>query len=227
MEEVEPEVEEARGDGAAVDEEVRLLQVPAARADDQRRDLLAERIGLAALGVGHGNGAARRIMQVDLASDHRLPGGRGGVFEVGHEARGAAVQRVDDHLAIDRAGNLDPPVGEVSRCARDGPVALADRLGLGPEGRILAGIDACLECRAGLEQTPPLVAEAALQHGDEGAGLVGQDVGEAGDGGSTDLDSGLHGRLIVPAAVLQHCVLLLACCIAIRHQCRAIGRKCP
>src|SRR3546814_2726433 len=46
-----------------------------------------------------------RVAQVELALDQVVPGRRRRVLEVRHEDAGAAVQRVDDHLAVDGAGD--------------------------------------------------------------------------------------------------------------------------
>ena len=51
MEEVEPEVEQARGDRRAVDEDVLLDQVPAARAHEQRGDAIVEPVAASVRGV--------------------------------------------------------------------------------------------------------------------------------------------------------------------------------
>ena len=123
MEEREPEVEEARRDRLAIHEDVPLGQVPAARAHDQRRRLLAERVrllrGLEADRPAHG------VAQVRLALDDVRPRRRARVLEVGHEDACAGVQRVDHHLPVDRAGDLAAPVAEVGRRGRDRPVGLA------------------------------------------------------------------------------------------------------
>ena len=52
---------------------------------------------------------SRRTASVDvpLALDDVLPRRRVGVLVVGHEDAGARVERVDHHLAVDRAGDLD------------------------------------------------------------------------------------------------------------------------
>jgi hypothetical protein len=50
VEEVEAEVEQAAGDRRAVDQHVLLGQVPAARAHEQRRGLLGQRVLLAVVG---------------------------------------------------------------------------------------------------------------------------------------------------------------------------------
>jgi hypothetical protein len=54
---------------------------------------------------------------VNLSVDHVVPSRAVGVLEVGHEGRRPAIQGVDDHLAIGRAGNLDAAVEQVSGCA--------------------------------------------------------------------------------------------------------------
>ena len=52
--------------------------------------------------------------------------GDGRILEVGHVAVGAGVQRVDDHLRVDRAGDLDAAVEQRRRQVGDAPVAVAD-----------------------------------------------------------------------------------------------------
>ena len=92
------------------------------------------------------------VPQIDLALDHVGPGRRVGVLEVGHEDLGAGIERVDDHLAVDRAGDLDAAVQEVGRDRRDLPVALAECSRLGQEIGQLAGVEALLALLAPLEQ---------------------------------------------------------------------------
>ncbi len=89
----------------AVDQHVFFIEMPAARPHDQHRDFVIQRIRLAAL--LQRNLAADCIHQVDLAGDLVVPVGRMTVLEVGHVRIGARVQRVDDHLAFDWAGDLD------------------------------------------------------------------------------------------------------------------------
>ena len=116
VEEDEPEVEQAGRDGGAIDQHVRLVQVPAARPDHQRGELgLVQGVGLL-IGL-EGQPAAHGLGDRPLAGDHVLPGGGEGVLEVAHEDPGARVERVDHHLRLDRPGDLDPPVVQV-RAAR-------------------------------------------------------------------------------------------------------------
>jgi hypothetical protein len=93
-------------------------------------------------GIFEGDGSADGVAEVDLAFDEVVPGGRGGVLEVGHEDLGAGVERVDDHLAVDGAGDLDAAVEQVGGERRDGPFGVADGPGFGQEVGALAGVEA-------------------------------------------------------------------------------------
>ena len=53
--------------------------------------------------------------------------GVAGVLEIGHEGLRRGIQRVDDHLAVDRTGDLHAAVLQIGRHRRDAPVARADR----------------------------------------------------------------------------------------------------
>src|SRR5205807_10270376 len=79
----EAEVEEARRDRLAVDLHMPLVQMPAARADDERRDLVVEAVAL--LGRLEDDLAAHRVADVLLAVDHVLPRRRARILEVAHE----------------------------------------------------------------------------------------------------------------------------------------------
>jgi hypothetical protein len=112
---------------------VALHQVPAARPDEQRRDPFVQRVLL--LARIQGDRALERVGEVDLAGEAVLPGGRVRVLEVGHEHLRAGVERVDDHLPVDGAGDLDSPVLQLGRHRRDAPVALAQVARLGEKVR--------------------------------------------------------------------------------------------
>ena len=78
--EVETEVEETTGDGLAINNEVLLVKVPASSTSDQcREDTVGTELVLlvALLEVDL---TANSIVQVDLAVDHVVPGGSGGVL---------------------------------------------------------------------------------------------------------------------------------------------------
>ena len=126
--------------------------MPAARAHQQRGGLLVEPVD-AAVRVVEGDRALDGVDQVDLALDHVLPGRRVGVLEVGHVHVGARVEGVDQHLALGRAGQLDPALLQVGRGdGRDPPVAVADVARLGQEVGQLARVEARLALVARLEQ---------------------------------------------------------------------------
>jgi hypothetical protein len=96
------------------------------------------------------------------------------VLEVGHEPAGARVQRVDDHLAIDGAGDLHATIPVVGRSGRDLPVALADRLGLGEEVERLARSDPRAALRPRVEQLAAASLEAIVQRAHERQRVVGE-----------------------------------------------------
>ncbi len=149
VEEVEAEVEQRGRHRLAVDEQVLLIQVPAARAGQQHGRLLVQLVGLA-LRTGEGDGPGGRVAQVDLSLDGRRPGGGVGVFEVGHIDAGPGVEGVDDHLAVDRAGDLDPAVLQVIGDGRDRPLGGADFGGFGQKVGHLPGVDLLLPRRPAL-----------------------------------------------------------------------------
>ena len=131
---------------------------------------LLDQLVVAAVGAVVGDRALDRVDQVDVALDLVAPGRRVGVLEVGHEALGAAVERVDDELAVGRAGDLDAAVRVVGPRRRDLPVAVAD---LAPSpSRKPDGLPRCLRaCSSSARRG----AEAFLQLADEGQRLVGED----------------------------------------------------
>jgi hypothetical protein len=91
----------------------------------------------------------------------------GRVLEVGHEHLRAGVQRVDDHLALDRPGDLDAAILQRGRYRRDLPVRLADRTRFGQEVRQPACIERALAFGAPREQGAAGRIEAPVQRGQE------------------------------------------------------------
>jgi hypothetical protein len=69
VEEVHAEVEQRASDRLAVDQHVFFGQVPATRANEQRRGLRVELVG-AAIRILEGNGAPDSVDQIELALDH-------------------------------------------------------------------------------------------------------------------------------------------------------------
>src|SRR5205823_14522889 len=81
--EIEPEVEERAADRLAVDLDVALDEVPAARTDEQGRNLVVQHVDL--LARVETDRPLDRIREVALSLDHVLPRRRVRVLEVGHE----------------------------------------------------------------------------------------------------------------------------------------------
>jgi hypothetical protein len=197
VEEHQREIENAAGDALTVDSHVLFVEVPAARADLQRGDLVVELVFLAGF-VLEAQLAADGLVQVDLALDLVVPLRAVGILEVGHVGIGARVVGVDDHLGFDRAGDFDAAALQGLGQRRDLPVAFADVLGLGQEVGHFAGIDAGLALDALLQQFLAARLEGAVQLGDQFQRLGRQDGGVFGGNGGVDLDAGGqgHGELL-------------------------------
>ena len=166
MKEVQREIENRAGYRLAVDQHVLFDEVPAARAHEQRRDLLVEAVRFA-FRSREFDGAADRVAQVDLAFDHVVPGRGIRVLEVRHEDIRARVERIDHHLAVGRAGDFDAAVLQVLGRGGDFPAAFAYGLRLGQEVRQLAGVELSLALRAAAEQLAPPGLELARELCDE------------------------------------------------------------
>ena len=104
------------------------------------------------------------------------PGRRIGIFEVGHVAVGARVERVDDHLALHRAGDLDAPALQIGWQCRDRPVALPDLSGFRQEIGPVARIKFFLTGHPARQQFLATRLERAMQLGGEGECLGRKDL---------------------------------------------------
>ena len=167
------------GHGLAVQPDVLFRQVPAARPHHERGRLLVESI-LFSLGTGEADRAADGFAEVPLALDQVVPGRRIGVLEVGHVDTCAGVQRVDDHLAVRRPGDLHAAVLQVVGHGRHGPVGPADVLGFGKEVGKLPRVELALptalreSSSARWARTPAAVfPETATRPGQDLLALVG------------------------------------------------------
>ena len=121
------EIENCAGDNFAVKRDVFFVKVPAAWARKQHGGFVIEFVVFAVL--LEGNCAQISVAQVKLPLDHVLPGRTIGVFEIGHKGTGTAVERVDDHLAISRTGDLDTAILDVRRNRRHNPLSNANVFG--------------------------------------------------------------------------------------------------
>src|ERR1700756_1793057 len=99
----------------------------------------------ARVSVVEGNRSAHRITEVNLTFDQIVPGRRVGILEIGHEDIGAAIECVDYHLAVGRAGDLDTAVLNVAGDRCYSPVCLTDRLGLWQKIGFPAGLEPFLK----------------------------------------------------------------------------------
>jgi hypothetical protein len=208
MEEVQREVENSAGDRLAVDGDVLLVQVPAARARDEHSGLVLKAVQLLA-GVRpalEADRAAHRIAQVDLPVDHVVPRRAVGVLEVRHERGSAAVERVDHHLAVGGAGDLDAPVEHVLRLRRHDPVAFANRFCLRQKIRQLALIKLLLARGARGEELLAPGLELAVKLGDEAQRFRAEDFGKCrGDRGRNGDALGKRGRHVHRSILLREC----------------------
>jgi hypothetical protein len=173
---------------------VLLAQVPASGAYDDGRGVVSEPVGLA-VRVGERERPADRVPQVELALDQVLPQRGVGVLEVGQPHLRAGVERVDRHLRVGGAGDLDPPVDQAGGRRRHLPVGFAHRAGLLQEAQVGAGGDRGVPRSTGVEERPPPGLELPVQRGEEVERLRGQDLVEAGVQRPGDLD-GVPDRLL-------------------------------
>ena len=161
MEEKESEIEDRPGHRLAIDHQVLFVQMPATWTRDEHRGFFVQLVMLAAL--AQADRAAHRIAQIDLAVDQVVPRRAVGVLEVGHESRGTRVERVDDHLAIGRAGELHAPVEHVLRLRTDLPLALANAARLGQKVGKATAVEFLLPLGAALEKLLAALVELAVQ----------------------------------------------------------------
>src|SRR5262249_9576165 len=97
VEKIETKVEEGGRNRFTVNFEMFLVKMPAARADNQGRNMRIELITLP-FRACVADGPSDSVAQVGLSFEIVLPRGRVRIFKIGHEHVGARVQRVDDHL---------------------------------------------------------------------------------------------------------------------------------
>ncbi|SCE25968.1 hypothetical protein GA0115246_113298 [Streptomyces sp. SolWspMP-sol7th] len=108
VEEEEREVRERGGHRPPVVLQVRFVEVPAARAHDERGPFPRAR-------------GAGEVLQEEVPVEDGVPGRRGGVLEVGGPRRGARAVRGGGGLRRGRAHQLHVPLGEPRRGRRDAP----------------------------------------------------------------------------------------------------------
>ena len=189
VEEVQREVEDAARDRRAVDPHVLFRQVPTARPHEQHRRPRIQPVRLA-LGRREVDPPPYRVAEVDVSLDVVVPARCVGILEIRHEDAGAGIERVDDHLAVDRAGDLDAAVDDIGGHRRARPVGVTDRACLRKEFGKLARVELRLARRAAGEEIGATAAEGALQLGREGDRLRRHDLRVVGSDAAGDLDPG-------------------------------------
>ena len=144
--------------------------------------------------------AARRVAHVRLAVDAVLPRRRVRVLEVGHEDARARVERVDHHLAVDGAGDLDAALAQAGGRLGHAPVAFADLARLGQEVRQLARAEPLPALGARRKELSPPAVELAVEEGDELERLRREDLDRATRRRSDDRDPARrsHRHLRIP-----------------------------
>lgn len=111
-------------------------------------------------------------------------------LEISHVGPDIGVQGVDHHLAVGGARDLDAAVDEARGGRRALPCGvLADVLGLGEEVGERALVELGLADLAALEEGLAGAVEGALQEGEEGEGLGGQDLALRLLDGAEDADA--------------------------------------
>ena len=119
------------------------------------------------------------------------------VLEIRHENVGARVEGIDDHLAIDRASDLDTAV--LRRSAGAGahpPVIFSDLARLLKEAGEFPAVEPQLARFPPLQQLETTGVESAMQHGQELDGIGSDDLLESRPHRPANLDTvPLHGRL--------------------------------
>ena len=105
VEEIEGKIEQAARDGFATPGDVFFRQMQATNAAYQQSRIRFELVNFTRF-VGIANGAIDRIAQVYLPVDNFAPLRSQRIFEVSHKDFDVRVQRVDNHLALNRPGYL-------------------------------------------------------------------------------------------------------------------------
>src|SRR5260370_19450468 len=143
VKEVQAKIKDATGNRLAINQSMLLYKMPAARAYQQRRDLLVESV-LLSLWADELDWAIDCIAHIDLTLNRAFPGWGKRIFKVGHKDFRARVQGVDNHFSFNRPSNLYTAILQVSRHRRDGPFAIANMFSLGQEIGHLACVDLSL-----------------------------------------------------------------------------------
>mmetsp|Transcript_5060 Transcript_5060/g.10991 ORF Transcript_5060/g.10991 Transcript_5060/m.10991 type:complete len:373 (-) Transcript_5060:205-1323(-) len=178
VEEEEGKVEYGGAAGLAVNQEVLLLQVPAAGPDNEGGGLavLAQCVVLAGACVTDRDSSPHRLLHVDLALEVAGPGGCVGVLKVSHVLGGSTVESVDHHLlGGNRTCDLDTAILHVRRRSSGHPDTIANVFGFGQKVRKFASVDLLLAHLPPFQQLFSSGAETPLKHRNECLRILSED----------------------------------------------------
>ncbi|KAI6775412.1 hypothetical protein HG530_002170 [Fusarium avenaceum] len=179
VEEVETEIEEGAGDSLAVNSDVLLLQVPATGTDNKGRKLAVSAELVLFRALLEVNLTTVGVVEVDLTVDHVIPSRGAGrlTLEIGHVSIDIRVERVHNHLPVSGAGDLNTAVHQTRSRSGTFPCGvLADVLGLREEVRKNTAVKLSLASLATLKEDLTALVERAVQEGEKGEGLGGEDL---------------------------------------------------
>src|SRR5262245_33868607 len=162
--------------------------MPTPASDKQGGGSFSELI-LLSFRAGKINSTRDCIPQVDLALKVVIPGGRVRILEISHEDIGAGVERVDDHLPLDRPGDLHPAVLQIVRDWRDCPIALANLFCLRKKVRETTFGDLPLSSHSLFQQLPPAILELPGEFGEKLYRISRQNLCVLPDDGTFDFNS--------------------------------------
>lgn len=98
-------------------------------------------------------------------------------LEISHICPDIRVERVNHHLAICRASDLDAPVHQAGSWWCASPcVVLADVLGLWKEVEQVALVELCLSNHTALKESFPSLVECAVEEGKEDGSIFAENV---------------------------------------------------
>ncbi len=162
VEGVEAKVEEGTGYRFAIDQDVRLFEMPAARADKEHGGMIDQFVTPSSRRIVKCDRPADSVAQVDLAFEEVVPGRCCRIFKVRHQHLGPAVQRVDDHLAVGGPGYLHAAVEQIRGLRGHRPPGRPDVGSLRQKVRLLARIESMLALNARFKQMPTTSIEGAM-----------------------------------------------------------------
>src|SRR6185437_12528082 len=148
-----------------------FFQMPTARTNEQNCRLVDQSVPLAGLRVSKRNRPSYRVAKIQLAFNEVLPCWGCGVLEVRHENLGATVQRIDDHLAVNRSGNLHAAIKQIFRHRCDRPFRLANLTCFRKKVRALSRVQSFQTVFASFQQLLTTRSKPVLQLCKESDGL--------------------------------------------------------